>query len=510
MIGEIIDGRYDVREFLNRDGIADVYRGIDIRLSRDVIIKMIQPKDIDNNTLDEFKRDAQTAFDLFGISDNTYVFDSGMFGDIPYFIMECLPGEAKIHDQDLLLERVSQKLETGTDRVRFESVKEKRGISPRSGKLGWIILLLTVGGGIGLLVFFSLWDRIFPRLSAESAVQIDPTLTITILPVDTETNSPTSATSELPDMVLSSKTQMNTPKTPTITLSPSSTLTSSPEPTITFTPTPIGGGGLIAFHSNLSGNNDIYVMKVDGTDLRQLTHESADERAPSWSPDGGSIAYKSNIDGDYDIYVIDLQTGNRWKVTDNDCDDHAPVWSPDGRQFVFYSDCDGNREIFVIDADGGNRKQLTETSGVYNWFAVWSPDGRQIAFSSNRNGKYQIHLMNVDGSNSRVLADGCLPFFSPNGEHIVFSQYCLDGGNIWLMDADGSKARAITKAPDDWNINPSWSADGKKIIFQLKKDQISEIWMMDVDGSNWVQLTDHSATAIGPVWQPGVGIWSNP
>jgi Tol biopolymer transport system component/tRNA A-37 threonylcarbamoyl transferase component Bud32 len=283
---------------------------------------------------------------------------------------------------------------------------------------------------------------------------------------------------------------------------PTATVASSPSPEPTITPTLFGGGGLIAFHSDRAGNNDIYVMNSDGSDVHQITFDASDDRAPSWSPDGKSLAFKSNLDGDYEIYILDLLNGYRWQVTNNDCNDHSPVWSPDGRQFVFYSDCDGNREIYVMNADGENLKQLTITSGIYNWFGVWSPDGKQIAFSSNRNGKYQVFVMNADGSDPRVLADGCVPYYSPDGTMIVFNQYCTDSGNIWVMAANGNNAHAVTAAPKDFNRNPAWSADGTKIVFQREQNVHFEIWVMDADGSNWKQLTNSSGKDSAPVWQP--------
>ena len=276
--------------------------------------------------------------------------------------------------------------------------------------------------------------------------------------------------------------------------------TETPLPTIASSPVT----GMIAFQSNRSGNNDIYVMLPDGSQVRRLTFSSYDDRAPSWSPSGKEIAYQSNSDGDYEIYIVEVDSGNIRQVTNNDCDDYSPVWSPDGKQFVFYSDCDGNREIYKIDANGSNRKQLTSTSGYYNWFPSWSPDGSKIVYSSNRSGKYQVYVMSSNGDNPRALAYGCVPFYSPDGAKILFNQYCTDSGNIWVMDADGSNAHALTEAPYDNCKNPSWSPDGTRIVFQSEQSGNFEIWMMDVDGTNWIQLTDDPSLDAVPVWHARV------
>jgi len=195
-------------------------------------------------------------------------------------------------------------------------------------------------------------------LSAPSVTDINTPEKTDGTPVPIIDNTATLLPTEIVDDVIS-PTETSQPK-PTETELPTVT------PISTATPEPIRG--LIAFHSNRSGNNDIYVMLPDGTDMRQLTFSLYDDRAAAWSPDGSEIAYQSNSDGDYEIYTINVDSGNIHQVTSNDCDDFSPVWSPNGRQFVFYSDCDGNREIFTIGMNGSNRTQLTHTSNMYNWF----------------------------------------------------------------------------------------------------------------------------------------------
>ena len=57
----------------------------------------------------------------------------------------------------------------------------------------------------------------------------------------------------------------------------------------------------IAYNSFASGNADIWSMKTDGTDPRQLTTNAAADGDPSYSPDGGKIAFVSVRDGNQEI-----------------------------------------------------------------------------------------------------------------------------------------------------------------------------------------------------------------
>lgn len=274
------------------------------------------------------------------------------------------------------------------------------------------------------------------------------------------------------------------------------------------TPSPVptravsdGGGGLIAFYSNASGSNDIYIMNADGTNLRQLTADEGDSRLPAWSRDGQRLVYQSSVNGVYQIMMLTLVSGQTTQITQDACNHFNPVWSGHGR-LAFYSDCDGNREIYTTGADGTGTVQLTFTDDVYNWFPFWSPDDTRITFSSNREGaKYQIFVMNADGTNPVPLARGCVSAFSPDGTRIVYSSYCDGTGDILVMNAQGGNVVNLTNGVGE-NANPSWSRDGTRIVFQSKRDGGTNIYVADPDGENLQALTQGPGLRAAPVWQP--------
>ncbi|MEP5611764.1 MAG: biopolymer transporter TolR, partial [Cyclobacteriaceae bacterium] len=78
---------------------------------------------------------------------------------------------------------------------------------------------------------------------------------------------------------------------------------------------------------------------------------------PSWSPDGKQIVFNSNRDGDDEIYVIRVDGSGLRQLTNNDDDDYTPFWSPDGDFISFGSNRDGNSEIYVMKADGSEQKR---------------------------------------------------------------------------------------------------------------------------------------------------------
>ena len=153
-------------------------------------------------------------------------------------------------------------------------------------------------------------------------------------------------------------------------------------------------GRRIAFESNRDGGWEIYVMNADGSDVVQLTNNRGWDGGPAWSPDGRRIAFVSDRDGDREIYVMNADGSNIVQLTNNPSFDTDPAWSPDGRRIAFTSDWDGDFDIYVMNTDGSNVVQLTNNRGS-DLAPAWSPDGRRIAFVSDRDGDWDIYVMDV-------------------------------------------------------------------------------------------------------------------
>jgi Tol biopolymer transport system component len=272
-----------------------------------------------------------------------------------------------------------------------------------------------------------------------------------------------------------------------------------------------GTNGKIVFSSNRDGNEEIYTMNPDGSNVTRLTNNSANDQYPSWSADGTKIVFDSNRDGNFEIYVMDADGSNQTRLTSNSSLDAIPSWSPGGNKILFYSNRDGNDEIYVMNSDGTSQTNCTNNSAS-DVQAVWSPDGTKIAFESTRSGSAQVFTMNANCSNvtqrtssgSNGGAD-----WSPDGSQIAFHSNRDANYEVYKMNADGTSQTRLTTdgAAED---SPVWSPDGTQIAFRSVRDGNQEVYTMNADGTSQTNRTSNSASDGDPSWQPIFNLAVNP
>jgi Tol biopolymer transport system component/serine/threonine protein kinase len=98
---------------------------------------------------------------------------------------------------------------------------------------------------------------------------------------------------------------------------------------------------------------------------------------PSVSPDGQWVTFRS-IGKQEDIYLSRTDGTDLRKLTDDTFRDRGPSWTPDGKRIVFYSDRTDRYQFWSINADGSGLNQLSRISGRSLWFPRYSPDGLHL------------------------------------------------------------------------------------------------------------------------------------
>lgn len=185
---------------------------------------------------------------------------------------------------------------------------------------------------------------------------------------------------------------------------------------------------LIAFCSRRDRNGEVYVMKPDGTNQRNLTVHPAEDVPAFWSKSSKSIVFTSNRDSDYktlkvtpsprEIYLVKVETMQVINLTNNSGDDYNPVVSPDGNKILFLSDRgNGQRKdyagIFVMKSTGKDVIKITDIKGDKSNI-VWSPGGSEFLFQVNYGGTDYIYIMDTKGKDKPfLLSEGFSPQWCP-------------------------------------------------------------------------------------------------
>lgn len=280
---------------------------------------------------------------------------------------------------------------------------------------------------------------------------------------------------------------------------------------------PGSNNGRIAFGVN-SGDNvnfDIYSVLPNGEGIHQLTDSPAFDACPAYSADGKSIAYCSGVrarGGVIEIWVMKQNGTQHRQVTRLGGRMIFPDFSPDGSRIVFSGRLPGatNEDIFAIDVDGTGPAQLTTNPGN-DVLAAYSPDGAKIVFTSNRTGIPQVWVMNADGtSQTQLTFDGLIkdqvPDWSPDGSQIAYAA-CVPGGpcDIWVMNANGSGQHPVLAGSTD-DFGPAWSPDGTQIAFARFDDRT--VYVANADGTGAYAVHPLRGQAV-PAWQPRGGRLDN-
>ncbi|HVM26459.1 MAG TPA: Stk1 family PASTA domain-containing Ser/Thr kinase [Mycobacteriales bacterium] len=146
--GRVLGGRYELGERVGRGGMAEVHRGTDVRLGRDVAVKVLR-EDLarDPSFQGRFRREAQAAASLNAPS-IVSVYDTGEDASagtpVPYIVMEYVEGRTL---RDVLLEEgrllPQRALEIAADVCAALEVAHRAGIVHRDIKPGNVMLTRT-------------------------------------------------------------------------------------------------------------------------------------------------------------------------------------------------------------------------------------------------------------------------------------------------------------------------------------------------------------------------------
>ena len=246
--------------------------------------------------------------------------------------------------------------------------------------------------------------------------------------------------------------------------------------------------GLIAFQAQTDDGVQIFTVRPNGRDLRQITHVNGDATQLEWSPSGRRIAFSL---GECETAVMDADGGNVSVIaSDPDLCQNDPSWTPDGSRLVYdrFDFALEVEQIWSMKPDGSDKKFVADGGGAD---PNVSPDGRKLSFKSQSTGA--LLVQNMDGTGlvqvSPTVSVAYKHDWAPNGQHLVLSDNSDPGPtepvNIATVRPDGTDFHYLTHytGPIHAYVG-SYSPDGQWILFRLEKDGLNTLYRIRPDGTD--------------------------
>lgn len=267
----------------------------------------------------------------------------------------------------------------------------------------------------------------------------------------------------------------------------------------------------IAFISDRNGPKEVFVMNVDGSDVRAATSNRSINAFPAWAPSGNEIVYTSyRHGGQPTLFLLTRgrrQPGRLLTRVDDGAPIYRGVFNPSGNRLAFVRSVNGAPDIFTSRRDGRSLKRLTSHRAI-DISPSWSPDGKRMAFVSDRAGAPQVYVMDADGGNvKRLTFNGSYntgPAWSPDGAWIAYESRVGGQFDIWLVDPEGRTNVPLISHPRS-DESPSWSPDARWIAFSSTRRGRADIYSVGIDGNNLRQLTKGGGNNTSPAWGPQPG-----
>jgi len=219
-----------------------------------------------------------------------------------------------------------------------------------------------------------------------------------------------------------------------------------------------------AFTAQTGGRDVLSIADVKTGDVKQFKQLPLDGvLSPTYSPDGKHIIFSGVENALTDLYMVDIDGQNLKPLTQDRFGDLQPSWSPDGQYVAFATDrattklnnlTTGKLQIAIMNLNDQTIQVLPDQQGL-NINPVWSPDGHALAYISDRDGTPNIYtydvaskqtsrLTNVQGGVSAITEYSPALTWAKATDRLAFTYYDNNDYTIWTLDKPLSLTKPLT------------------------------------------------------------------
>jgi Tol biopolymer transport system component len=248
-------------------------------------------------------------------------------------------------------------------------------------------------------------------------------------------------------------------------------------------------GRRVTFASNRSGEWEIWLADLDGSNAVQLTSMGAHSGAPYWSPDGELIVFQSNPEQQFDIYLIRAAGGKPRNLTSHSASDWRPSFSRNGKWIYFTSNRTGQRRIWKVPALGGDALRVTNNAG---FAAFESPDGVHLYYNQTMETPSPLWRQRVSGGAPErvlegvvraaftVLEGGIYYIDRPSGAGgLLFTDQPSGETRLQYFDFATRSTRTVVRGLGNVFLGLTASGDGRTILYSRVDSSVDDLMIMD-------------------------------
>ncbi|MDO9511473.1 MAG: S9 family peptidase [Bacteroidales bacterium] len=299
------------------------------------------------------------------------------------------------------------------------------------------------------------------------------------------------------------------------------------------------------------GNRELYTMKPDGSDQKQITSTAGGEYDARFTPEG-KITFMASAEKGIQVWEMNADGTNRRQLTNIEGGINGYIFSPDFSKLLYAANVaaekpeqnlfegldktsgrlmndmmyrhwdqwvDTYSHIFVANYDGNGLGEATDIMKGEQWESpvapfggmeqiTWAPDNKSIVYTCRKKkGKEYTLSTNTDlyqydlnTSVTKNLTEGMMgydmnPVFSPNGSLLIFTSMARDGYEADQLElyslilADGSRTNLTASFDQDVN-QPQWSKDGKIIYFISNAQGTEELHSYSTETKEFKKITE--------------------
>ena len=248
----------------------------------------------------------------------------------------------------------------------------------------------------------------------------------------------------------------------------------------------VRGRGWVVFGARTeAGDHDLFVMRPDGSERRQLTHTAEfNEAGPRFSRDGKRLLYYRMPKS----VPVDLGGYGTTELVLANADGSDPVvygkefrwasWGPDGRQIA----CLAQKEIQIVDVTTREVVKRIPRKGLASQL-LWSPDGKKFIGRANGLGEYwNIGCLDVETGQIVGIGDpvryNCTPDYTADAKFVVYAHGIVGKqpgrAELWVGDVAGTERHRLYALPDYHIYCACASPDGEYLLFTRSVEDLGQ------------------------------------